>query len=192
MGQEQRVQDMHSKYQTLSQAYRKLEHQFQQLNHDYDVKSSENDELERELQSKDEMIDNLCKHITMLEKTVAERKAELQMVTKSIEIAKQQQLSESQRADADQQYLAAIDRYLYSDTFITEFLKSLGKRKITNKFGGVTEKEVYVDYVERRERRRNRALADQENYRRPLPASCGDGGDGTSFRQPEGEDEFSF
>ena len=162
-----------------------LQKQEEQLTTDIEI-------LSFDYQMQEEKYNEFISQLQDMQLTLEKRKVELQLVEKNIELAQARQMTEEQRVQEEEKLKAAIDRYLHSDDTAVSYIRGLGKRRFKNKQGEISYRSVYDMYLEYKERLRKRAMGEYDLLRRPLPTVADDGGDGTTFRQNQGEQEYSM
>jgi len=187
MGDRQ-LKDLEKRYKDMQSALQKLRLDADRLNREYDVRSSKLDAIQDAVKKEMEKYNSMKKKRETLELQLRQSKNELQIVQKAIELETMKQLTEKQKAEADQKYLEAIDRYLYCDDFTTNFLKNLGNRKRHKPNGEIKVENIYSIYLEGRERARRRAIGRRDDLRRPLPK----GGDSGGRVPPMAEESLGF
>ena len=126
-----------------------------------------------------------------------EKKRELQLLEKDIQIAKLSHKSELESLERDHKLDVLVEQYLECDDFCTEFLKGLGAKVVKRDLAGnpVERKDVYDIFLEARERARKRITSTTMRYRR-LPnvegSATSGGGVQTGGKNPRVSEEMSL
>lgn len=189
---ENRYQQAVTKYNEIVVSIEEKAAENKSIQDETEILRFEYDELERKKQEADNQLKSA-------EDMLREKQTELQLIEKDIQIAKLNQKTEEERAETDLKFEAIMEKYLECDPFFIEFLKRLGKRVTKrNEKGEIVETQsIYDIYLEARERRRKRVMADGMRTRRRLPDISGvvdanGGGIETGGKHPTVDDGMSL